>query len=152
MQLFDGAPEDVEQWMGLVTQVRGSFPGLETPEALDEHRSTVLRFMAQRQAICVKDENRITGVMLFSRGHNMICCLAVSPEYRRRGVASMLMEEVLCSLDRTKVITVSTFRADDEKGLAPRALYQKYGFVPDELIEEMGYPCQRFVLCPMAAE
>lgn len=59
----------------------------------------------------------------------MICCLAVSPEYRRRGVASMLMDEALCNLDRTKEISVSTFRADDEKGPAPRAFYEKYGFV-----------------------
>lgn len=56
----------------------------------------------------------------------MICYLAVSPEYRRRGVASILMDEVLTNLDRTKEISVSTFRADDEKGTAPRALYEKY--------------------------
>ena len=64
---------------------------METQEKLNEHRATVLKFMGKRQAICVKDENEIAGVMLFSRGHNMICCLAVSPEYRRRGVASMLI-------------------------------------------------------------
>lgn len=78
----------------------------------------------------------------------MICCLAVSPEYRRRGVASMLMDEALCNLDRTKEIYVSTFRAGDEKGLAPRALYEKYGFVADALIEEMNYPNQKYVLHP----
>lgn len=91
-------------------------------------------------------------MMLFSRKHNMICCLAVSPEYRRRGIASMLMEKALSALDRAREISVSTFRADDEKGLAPRALYQKYGFVADELIEETGYPSQRFVLYPRTAE
>lgn len=152
MQLFYGVPEDIEQWMSLVTQVRWNFPGLETSQALDEHRATVLQFMDRQQAICIKDENTIAGVMLFSREHNMICCLAVSPEYRRRGIASMLMEEALGALDRAREISVSTFRADDEKGLAPRALYQKYGFMADELIEEMGYPSQRFVLFPMTAE
>ena len=115
MQLFYGVPEDIENWMSLVTQVRWNFPGLETQEKLNEHRATVLKFMGKRQAICIKDENEIAGVMLFSRGHNMICCLAVSPEYRRRGVASILMDEALTNLDRTKEISVSTFRADDEK-------------------------------------
>ena len=152
MQLFYGVPEDIENWMSLVTQVRWNFPGLETQEKLNEHRATVLKFMDKRQAICIKDENEITGVMLFSRGHNMICYLAVSPEYRRRGVASILMDEVLTNLDRTKEISVSTFRADDEKGTAPRALYEKYGFVADELIEEFDYPNQKYVLHPAGSE
>jgi len=112
---------------------------LETQEKLNEHRATVLKFMDKRQAICIKDENEIAGVMLFSRGHNMICYLAVSPEYRRRGVASILMDEVLTNLDRTKEISVSTFRADDEKGTAPRALYEKYHLSPDDDYPEFKY-------------
>ena len=152
MQLFYGVPEDIEKWMSLVTQVRWNFPGLETQEKLNEHRATVLKFMGKRQAICVKDENKIAGVMLFSRGHNMICCLAVAPECRRRGVASVLMDEAVANLDRAKEISVSTFRADDEKGLAPRALYEKYGFVADELIEEFDYPNQKYVLHPAGSE
>ncbi len=102
MQLFYGSPKDIEKWMGLVAHVRSIFPGLETQAALDEHRATVLHFMEKRQAICVKDGDVMAGVMLFSRGHNMICCLAVAPEYRRRGAASMLMEEALRQLDRAK--------------------------------------------------
>lgn len=152
MQLHYGIREDIEKWMSLVTQVRWNFPGLETQEKLNEHRTAVLKFMDKRQAICVKEENEIVGVMLFSRGHNMICCLAVSPEYRRRGVASMLMDEALSHLDKTKEISVSTFRADDEKGLAPRALYEKYGFIADALVEEMDYPNQKYVLQPVGAE
>lgn len=152
MQLFYGVPEDIEQWMSLVTRVRWNFPGLETQEKLNEHRATVLKFMGKRHAICVKEDNEIAGVMLFSRGHNMICCLAVAPEYRRRGIASMLMDEALSNLDRTKEISVSTFRADDEKGPAPRALYEKYGFIEDELTEAMDYPNQKYVLHPAGSE
>lgn len=152
MQLFYGVPEDIEKWMTLVTQVRWNFPGLETQEELDRHRAIVLKFMEKQQAICVKEENEIAGVMLFSKGHNMICCLAVSPEYRRLGAASMLMEEALCRLDRTKEISVTTFRADDEKGTAPRALYEKYGFIADALVEEMDYPNQKYVLHPIGSE
>ena len=79
----------------------------------------------------------------------MICCLGVSPDYRRCGIASMLMDEALRILDKTKEISVSTFRADDEKGLAPRALYEKYGFIEDELVEAMGYPNQKYILYPI---
>ena len=152
MQLFYGVPEDIENWMSLVTLVRRNFPGLETGEKLDEHKATVLSFMSKRQAICVKEGNEIAGVMLFSRRHNMICCLAVSPNYRRRGVASMLMDEALRNLDRTKEISVSTFRAGDEKGTAPRTLYEKYGFVEHALIEEMDYPNQKYILYPVGSE
>lgn len=152
MRLFYGIPEDIEKWMSLVTEVRQNFPGLETQKALDEHRNTVLKFMDKRQAICVKNGDEIVGVMLFSRGHNMICFLAVSAKYRRRGLASMLMDEALANLDTTKEISVSTFRADDVKGTAPRALYEKYGFIAGELIEEFGYPNQKYVLYPIGDE
>ena len=60
----------------------------------------------------------------------------------------MLLDAALEQLDRTKEITVSTFREEDEKGIAPRTLYKKFGFVEDELIEEFGYPNQKFVLHP----
>ena len=152
MRLYYGTPEDIDKWMELVASVRSSFPGLETQAALDEHRAVVAEFMAERQAICVKADNEIAGVMLFSRRHNMICCLAVSPKYRRRGVASMLMNEALDNLDRNKAISVTTFRADDIKGGAPRALYEKYGFIEGELVYEMNYPNQKYVLYPDGSE
>ena len=78
----------------------------------------------------------------------MICCMAVLPEYRKQGVASKLLSTALENLDRAKNITVSTFRESDVKGIAPRAMYKKFGFVEDELIEEFGYPHQRFILYP----
>lgn len=149
MQLFYGVSEDIEKWMCLVRRGKWNFPGLETEEKLAAYKSTVLKFMGKQQAICVKEGSEIVGVMLYSRGHNMICC--VSPDYWRRGVASMLMDEVLRSLDKTKEISVSTFRADDEKGTAPRALYEKYGVVADALIEELNYPNQKFILYPVGA-
>ena len=76
----------------------------------------------------------------------MICCLAVDPAYRKRGIASLLLREAIDKLDRDKDITVSTFRENDVKGIAPRKLYKKFGFEEGKLIEEFGYPNQRFVL------
>ena len=76
----------------------------------------------------------------------MICCLAVDSAYRKRGIASLLLREAIDKLDRDKDITVSTFRENDVKGIAPRKLYKKFGFEEGELIEEFGYPNQRFVL------
>ncbi|MCI9450094.1 MAG: GNAT family N-acetyltransferase [Clostridiales bacterium] len=148
MQLLYGVPEDIENWMEFVSQISWNFPGLETQEKLDEYKATVLKFMDKRQAICVKVGGEIAGVMLFSGGHNMICCLGVSPDYRRRGIASMLMNEALQNLDRTREISVCTFRDNDEKGIAPRAFYEKYGFIEGALVEAMGYPNQKYILPP----
>ncbi len=152
MQLFYGIPEDIENWMGLVKQISQIFPGMDTQEKLNEHAATVLKFMSNRQAICIKVGGEIAGVMLFSKGHNMICYLGVSPNYRRRGVASMLMNEALQRLDRTKEISACTFLADNEKSIALRALYEKYGFIEDALVESRGYPNRKYILHPVGSE
>ena len=141
-----GTEDDIEAWMQLVDKVSWNFPGLETKEKIKEHEAVVLKFMEQKRALCIKDRDNIVGVLLISKKHNMICCLAVDPDYRRRGIAAKLMLAALDILDRTKDISVSTFREDDPKGVAPRTLYKKFGFQEAELIEEFGYPNQKFIL------
>ena len=148
MKAVFGESNYIDSWMQLVRKVSWNFPGLETEELLDEHKQTVLKFINKKQAICVRNMEEVVGVLLFSRNKNMICCLAVDPEYRQQGVASMLLREALNELDRSKDITVSTFRENDDKGIAPRALYRKFGFQEGELTEEFGYPNQVFVLRP----
>ena len=146
MKVEYGIPLDIESWMELVQSVSWNFPGLETEVAIEDHRQTVLRFMGENRALCVKDAEKVVGVLLLSKKHNMICCLAVTPEYRRNGIASALLEKALAELDRSKDITVTTFRDNDKKGIAPRALYKQFGFVEEKLLIENDYPVQRFVL------
>lgn len=146
MKLYYGAPSDIDRWMALVTAVRANFPGLETADALEDHKNTVLKFMARGEAICMKAGDEIAGVLLFSSKHSMICCLAVDPGYRRRGAASAMLTEALSRLDRRRDISLSTFREGDPLAAAPRALYRKFGFEPDELVTEFGYPNQKFIL------
>ena len=141
-----GRTSDIDSWMRLVRKVSWNFPGLETEQSIDEHKIIVLKFMNDKRALCVKNEQEIVGVLLYSRKYNMICCLAVDPAYRKRGIASLLLRDAIDKLDRDKDITVSTFRENDIKGIAPRKLYKKFGFEEGELIEEFGYPNQRFVL------
>lgn len=138
----------IDSWMQLVRKVRWNFPGLETEESIHEHKQTVLKFMNKKQALCVRNKGTVVGVLLFSRSRNMICCLAVDPEHRKQGLASILLRKALGELDRSKEITVSTFRDNDDRGTAPRALYKKFGFQEGEMTEEFGYPNQVFVLRP----
>ena len=135
MKVEFGRTSDIDSWMRLVRKVSWNFPGLETEQSIDEHKIIVLKFMNDKRALCVKNEQVIVGVLLYSRKYNMICCLAVDPAYRKRGIASLLLREAIDKLDRDKDITVSTFRENDVKGIAPRKLYKKFGFEEDELIE-----------------
>ena len=146
MNVEYGTSMDIESWMELVKLVSWNFPGLETESDIEDHRKTVLRFMGENRALCVKETDKVVGVLLISKKHNMICCLAVAPEYRRKGIASALLEKALSELDRSSDITVTTFRDNDEKGIAPRALYKKFDFVEEKLTVENDYPVQRFVL------
>ena len=52
MEIKLATAQDIDAWMMLVEQVRDVFPGLETAEAMEEHRATVLRFMESSSAIC----------------------------------------------------------------------------------------------------
>jgi ribosomal protein S18 acetylase RimI-like enzyme len=148
MEAIFGDNVCIDSWMQLVRKVSWNFPGLETEESLAEHKQTVLKFMSKKQALCVINKETVVGVLLFSRSRNMICCLAVDPEHRKQGLASILLKKALDELDRSKEITVSTFRENDDKGIAPRALYRKFGFQEGEMTEEFGYPNQIFVLYP----
>ena len=146
MNVEYGTSMDIESWMELVKLVSWNFPGLETESDIEDHRKTVLRFMGENRALCVKETDKVVGVLLISKKHNMICCMAVAPEYRRKGIASALLEKALSELDRSNDITVTTFRDNDEKGIAPRALYKRFGFAEEKLMVENDYPVQRFVL------
>ena len=148
MEAVFGDSTCINSWMQLVRKVSWNFPGLETEEYIKEHEQTVLKFMNKKQALCVKSQGTIIGVLLFSRNKNMICCLAVDPEHRREGIASILLRKALNELDARKEITVSTFRENDEKGIAARTLYRKFGFHEGELTKEFCYPNQLFVLHP----
>lgn len=149
-KVIQGTIKDIDLWMNLVHNVSPGFPGLETEDLLKEHKDTVLRFMREGRALCVKENegHSIVGVLLYSKKHNRICFLAVSPDFRRQGIASMLLEEAIRCLDRSCPIIVSTFREEDPKGAAPRALYRKFGFIEGNLTEEFGYPNQVFILHP----
>ncbi|MGN0416237.1 MAG: hypothetical protein ACI4FX_12235 [Agathobacter sp.] len=41
-----------------MSKVKDSFPGLETKQALDEHRDTVLGFIRKESAICARIEDK----------------------------------------------------------------------------------------------
>ncbi len=137
---------DIDNWMNLVNKVKDSFPGLETQDALEEHRNTVLEFMGNDSAICAKTGNKIAGTLLFSKEANMLCFLAVDAEYRRQHVAEKMFSYMLTFMDAEKDITVTTYRADVLEGIPARMFYKRMGFTEGKLTEEFSSPVQEFVL------
>jgi len=138
--------QDIDSWIKMIIDVRDNFPGLETEELMDNYRQTVIKNMKRKTALCVKYENEIVGVMLFSFSAKCLSCMAVHPNHRRKGIASAMIEKMLSLFPENVDISVTTFREDDIKGIAPRPLYKRYGFVEDELVTEFDYPNQRFIL------
>lgn len=146
MNIRFGKTSDIDSWMSLVDQVKDSFPGLETEEAIEEHRKTVLEFINNRSAICAVSEGKITGVLLFSREENMICFLAVSGDSRRQHIAEKMVSYMLTQLDKKKDVVVSTYCEGVPEGIPARAFYKRMGFTQGEITEEFGSPVQVFTL------
>ena len=146
MRIELGRVCDINSWMKLVEQVKDNFPGLETREALEEHRNTVLDFMNTESAICAKIGDRIVGVLLFSKENGMLCFLAVAKEYRRQHIAEKMVSFMLTLIDSEKDIVVTTYRKGIPEGIAARAFYKRLGFREGKLTEEFGSPVQEFVL------
>lgn len=146
MEIRLAQAQDIDAWMALVEQVRNAFPGLETAEAIAEHRATVLRFIAQSSAICAIDADRIVGISLFSKEAGELCFLAVDPTYRRQHIAQRLVSFMLTQMDADQDITVTTYREDDPDGQAARRFYKRLGFSEGKLTEAFGHPVQEFIL------
>lgn len=146
MEIRLAQAQDIDAWMALVEQVRDVFPGLETAEAMEEHRATVLRFIKNASAVCGAEADRMAGILLFSRESGQLCFLAVDPSYRRQHIARQMVSLMLTQMDEGKDITVTTYREDDPNGQAARAFYKRLGFSEGKLTEEFGCPVQEFIL------
>lgn len=146
MTIEPGIKQDIDSWMNLVERVRDAFPGLETRQAMEAHRRTVLEFMESGGAICAKEQKEVVGALLFSREHSMLCFLAVDARRRRNHIAEKMVACMLTKMDPHSDILVTTYREDVPEGAAARAFYQRMGFTPGRLTEEFGSPVQEFVL------
>ena len=139
-------PENIDAWMVLVEQVRDTFPGLETAEAMAEHRATVLQFIQESSAICALEAGRVAGALLFSKENSVLCFLAVDPAHRRQHIARQMVDFMLTQMEAGKNVTVTTFREGDPNGIAARAFYKHLGFSEGKLTEKFGSPVQEFIL------
>ncbi|MDD2648058.1 MAG: bifunctional histidine phosphatase family protein/GNAT family N-acetyltransferase [Eubacteriales bacterium] len=122
------------------------FPGLETEEALLRHMETTKRFIARGECLVALQGGIVIGCLLYSGKNSMICFLTVRDEFRRMKAASGMLSFAIKHMDRSRDITVSTFLEGEERGIAARALYRSFGFMPSVLTEAFGAREQVFSL------
>ena len=138
--------QDIDSWMKMIEIVKDQFPGLKTLEQLESYRQTVIKNINRKTAICVKCFGEVVGILIFSYNAKCLSCMAVHPDHRRKGIASEIITKMIELFPNDVDISVTTFIDGDTKGIAPRPLYKKFGFVEDELLEEFNYPHQKFIL------
>ncbi|MCI6152412.1 MAG: GNAT family N-acetyltransferase [Fusobacterium perfoetens] len=146
MEIKYGKLEDINNWMDLVKKVKNNFPGLETEADLEKHKKIVEKFIKNKEAICVKENNTIIGVLLFSKKEKILCFLAVDKNYRRQHLGKTMLNKMLENFNLDDEIKVSTYREGVSDGITARLFYKKLGFIEGELTEEFNYPVQIFTL------
>lgn len=137
---------DLDSWMEMITLIKDNFPGLDTTEQLNGYKQTVIKNINRQTALCIRENNKVVAILIFSYKAKSLSCMAVDPDFRRAGLASKLVEKMISLFPKDQNISVSTFRENDAKGDAPRRLYKKFGFVEEGLIVEFDYPHQKFIL------
>ncbi|MCI2056058.1 MAG: GNAT family N-acetyltransferase [Oscillibacter sp.] len=139
---FPAVPGDIPGWMALVHTVKDQFPGLREAE----YETLLATYMERGEAWVYRKNEKILAAVLFSRERRELDFLAVSPEYRRRLLAERLVETVAAQFPVGTTLCVTTYRGDDPRGAAARALYKHLGFAEGELTEAFDYPCQTLTL------
>jgi 8-oxo-dGTP pyrophosphatase MutT (NUDIX family)/ribosomal protein S18 acetylase RimI-like enzyme len=142
---------DLASWLNLADDVAPIFraPDMSRdPEFLDYVKSKI----AKNEALIAIDlaTSSCMGIIGFSRTHNRITWFGVYEMHQGKGVGTKLLRTALDELDRSREITVETYREDYAPGLAARNVYKKFGFLEIEngLYDKLGNPICKMALSP----
>lgn len=136
---YPAAAEDIPGWMELIRSLRQYFPGLNEAE----YEPQLAERMQRGEAWVFRHNGGIPAAILYSQARRELDFLAVSPNYRRRGLAQKLVETAAAQFPVGTTLSVVTYRAGDPLGAAARAFYDALGFAPVEQLTLFDYPCQR---------
>ena len=124
---------EIEKWKIVAKDVAEIF-GNPTMDNDPEFIDYAQRKIKQKEALIAVDDkdNEFFGFIGFSKHFNRITWFGVLEKYRNKGVGSKLLEKALNELDKTKEITVETYRENYIPGQPARYVYKKYGFMEIE--------------------
>lgn len=139
---------DIPAWMDLVRLVIDGYPYLDESEYIQKLTDCIQR----KNALVLKDEGILIGVLAFSFDEGSIEFMGVHPQYRNRGVQKILLEKLIEDYLPGREISTTTYREHDRADTGYRNELRQLGFAERELLIEFGYPTQRFVLPPKKQE
>lgn len=142
------AHTDMDDWMELVALTIDGYPCLNK----DEYIQNLRRYIDDKKALILRDEDMVIGAMEFSPDTGSIDFLAIHPQYRNLGITKLFLDKLMDELLYGKEISLTTYRAGDKADTGYREEYYRLGFAEKELLVEYGYPTQRFVLLPKNKE
>lgn len=134
--------EDIPCWMDLVRLVIDGFPHLYE----DEYIVELVQRIKKKQALILKDNCIAVGIMIFSHNTGSIDFMGTHPLYRNRGIPKVFLDKVLNELIKEKDLSITTYREGDKADTGQRLEIKGLGFAEAELLVELGYPTQRFIL------
>lgn len=108
---------DLDSWMDLIKPMSWNFPGIETEEQLTAYQTVVIKKINRNTAICAKHNDKVVGILLFSVKQNTLGCMGVHPEYRKKNIATRMIQLMMENLDPNRAVSVTTFRDGDKKEL-----------------------------------
>lgn len=133
---------DMSDCIELLQFVQDDLPGYYRQEFI----KLLSKSIAAHAAICVRNHDRITGVLIFSYDHNGITLQVTHPLYRRWGVATMLLRGAIALLPHHSDIYAYSLHKDDRRGTSTRQFYLHSGFVAEDLVFENGDLYERLIL------
>jgi ribosomal protein S18 acetylase RimI-like enzyme len=132
MSIEIAGKEIMPAWEDLAREVESLFE--KRMAGQKDFRAFMARKIAQREAFIVRDyeiTGKLLGLIAISHKNNAVSWFAVSKKHRGQGIGEMLLAYALNDMDKTRVITVITFKENQKEGLPARRLYQKFGFKDD---------------------
>lgn len=128
--------EDIPAWLNLAKEVEFLFgPMSENPDFIKALKKNIDR----RTAFCIRQADAppgapLLGGLLFSPRPPLykIGWLAVSQSCRRQGIGRRLIEHVTGHVKSPAEMVVTTFGADNPKGMPARYFYEHFGFQASE--------------------
>lgn len=133
---------DIPCWMELVRLVIDGFPHLDEYAYVHTLKSRI----ETNRALILKAGEKAIGIMLFSYDTGSIDFMGTHPLYRKKGIPRAFLDKVMEKRLREREISITTYRAGDRADTGYRKEIIELGFAEAELLEEFGYPTQRFIL------
>lgn len=140
-RILPAQARDIPDILSILNACRDSLPSLSQGGLVP----LLSRNIQRGSVLLAVRDTSASGVCVWSPVLRRISLLAVRKEARGAGLASALLSEAL-RLMPPGGVTVETFRSGDPRGEAALALYRKFGFQPDGLIDGFALPMQQLRL------